>query len=153
MKIYLIRHGDRVKHQLRPDVDEPLTPTEEDQVKALARKLQDEGVPTLFLSSRYNHALQTGKILQATMNPNAPLISLKALTPIPADFALTDISCEVNLAGQDLSHHNTVAMIMHHPRQTQLGMILRGVDYQKWRSDPELQPAEAICLTAETLEA
>ncbi len=154
MRIYLIRHGDRYKHPLRPDKDEHLTLTGEEQLKSLATKFDYKRVPTIFITSKHRHAVESAEILQKMTNPMAPLVSLEALTPIPTTFALRDIISEVRrVGGHDLSDHEIIAMVLHHPRQTQLAMMLKGDNYEEYKSQPEPKNGEAICLVATTLDA
>jgi phosphohistidine phosphatase SixA len=155
MKVYLIRHAERDRNASLPDEDQPLSLEGEQQAEALAGKLKIEGIPTLFLTSRYRHAQQTAEILRKFIYPEAPLISLDVLTPRlkAGTFNPAEVIAESKHAGQELSAHQIVAIVLHHPRQTQLAMMLKGADDGNWRSESVPGNAEAICLTAGTLDA
>ena len=68
-------------------------------------------------------------------------------------FGLGKIMSDPAQAGQDLAGHQIVAIVLHHPRQTQLGMMLKGEDHRLWRSEPEPEYGEAICLAATAIDA
>lgn len=155
MKVYLIRHAERDKDASLSDDDQPLSFQGERQAEALASKLKVEEVPTLYLTSRYRHAQQTAKLLRDSICPQAPLISLDVTTPHLKTnaFNFAELLAEAKHKRQDLSAHQIVAIVLHHPRQTQLAMMLKGVDYREWRSESVPDNASAICLAADTLEA
>jgi phosphohistidine phosphatase SixA len=154
MNIYLIRHAERDRQPSLQDQDQPLSRKGKEQAEALAGKLAVEGKPTLLLTSRHLHARQTAEILRQLACPEAPLIPLNVLTPrlIADAFNFVELIAETRREGQDLGAHEIVAIVLHHPRQTQLAMMVQGVDHTNWRSELEPQNAEAICVTAGKLE-
>ena len=50
MRIYLIRHAEREGNSALPEKFRPLSPKGENQAKVLAKRLETQGIPTLFLS-------------------------------------------------------------------------------------------------------
>jgi hypothetical protein len=68
-------------------------------------------------------------------------------------FDLAGIIGDLERTGHELSNHQVVAIVFHHPRQTQLGMMLTGKNPRNWLAEPEPGYAEAICLEARTLVA
>ena len=154
MKIYLIRHAERERTQERADADQPLTRKGESQVDTLACKLQAAGdIPTLFLTSKHEHARQTAEKMKVILAPNAPLVALDSLTPVPGFKNFSSVIGELALACPKLdpSSHEIIAIVLHHPRQTQLAIMLKGQN-RSWIEEPEPDNAEAICLMAASLD-
>jgi phosphohistidine phosphatase SixA len=154
MKIYLIRHAERDRTLERADADQPLTRKGEGQADTLARKLQAAGdIPTLFLTSKHKHARQMAERMKIILAPNAPLVPLDSLTPVPGFKNLGSVIGELALTcpDQDPSSHAVIAIVLHHPRQTQLAIMLKGQN-RSWITEPEPDNAEAICLMAASLD-
>jgi phosphohistidine phosphatase SixA len=154
LKIYLVRHAERNERSPEKDCNQPLTLRGVKQAEELAKQLTAEGVPTLLLTSKWLHSRETTGLLAARMPPSMPVLPLEALTPFGKRirFDLNEIIDESKQTGYDLFAHETVAMVLHHPRQTQLALMITGKDYRDWERMPKPKSAEAICLTADTLD-
>jgi len=91
MKIILIRHASRVRAPTSDnDRNLPLSLDGLKQARELADKMASQGLrPTLYLTSHYAHAKQTGEILRdlAAADPPVSVVAIDALTPHEAyDF-------------------------------------------------------------------
>jgi len=150
MKIILIRHASRERDPNRDkDKDLPLTPDGEKEARELGEKMASLGLkPTLYLTSRYEHAKQTGELLrdQVGGNPPATVVAIGTLTPHePYDFEGIIRESEQN--GHDLSKLELVAFVLHHPRLNQL--VARLTSQPISPGAPKY--SEALCLTADSL--
>ena len=148
MKIILIRHASGERDP-NPDKDLPISPDGEKEARELGDRMVSLGFkPTLYLTSRYKHAKQTGEILrdQVGGSPPASVVGVGTLTPHePYDFE--EIIRESEQTGHDLSKLELVAFVLHHPRLNQLLMRLTS------QPAPPVVPkySEAVCLTADSL--
>jgi phosphohistidine phosphatase SixA len=154
MKIYLVRHAERDEKSPEKDCNQPLTLRGVKQAQELAKQLITEGVPTLLLTSKWLHSRETASVLSFNMQPGIPILPLEVLTPFGKrnKFDLNEVIDELKQLGYDLFANKTVGMVLHHPRQTQLALMITGKDYRDWERLPKPQSAEAICLTAEALD-
>jgi phosphohistidine phosphatase SixA/dienelactone hydrolase len=168
MKILLIRHATRTRRVhpnpgVLPEWDDPLSPVGEREALALAQTMEQSGdVPTLFLTSRQRHAHQTAEILWGRLNQTATLVPLNALSPhvqhplVNRDMYVEAISHDMNVfahARPDIKDglRETVAIILHYPRNVQCALQLQGKKPDTW--EDYWQPdafGRAICLTADT---
>lgn len=167
MKVLLIRHATRTR--VLPDKDDPLSPNGEQEALALATTMKNSGdIPTLFLTSRQRHAHQTAEILWCFLNRAAALVPLDALTPY-VPHPLANANRYIEAISQDLADFRraradimdraleTVAIVLHEPRNIQCALQLQGQNPGNWnayrggRSQGKWPSfGQAICLTANT---
>ena len=124
MDFILIRHGARDSHQ----VDGLLTQHGIHQVKALADALQLRGSsPDLIITSRREHARQTAAIVRQELAPAVrPPVELDALTPGGGPGGVPELAQGAGKAGVDLSSCQSVLVIGHEGRLSDLVIELTG---------------------------
>jgi phosphohistidine phosphatase SixA len=151
VKIILIRHASRERNpDLGEDKDLPLTSDGKKEACELGDRLVSLGLkPTLYLTSRYTHAKQTGDLLQDQVggNPLAALVAINTLTP-HEEYTFERIILESEQNGHDLSKLEQVAFVLHHPRLNQL--LARLTSQPESPGAPKF--AGAVCLTADSLD-
>jgi phosphohistidine phosphatase SixA len=123
--VLLIRHGarDRESGSGLPDHEQPLSPQGRQEIEKLvqdltARKLR----PTLYLTSRYAHAVETARLLCEGLKGDASsVVELDALTPnLGGHGCFAEIKAEADKRGCNLRDHPVVAIVAHQPRLNQL---------------------------------
>ncbi|MCF7838490.1 MAG: histidine phosphatase family protein [Candidatus Marinimicrobia bacterium] len=100
MNIILVRHGPAedvgARPECRRDADRRLTPAGRRRVAAVARRLHALEIrPARWASSPLCRALETARLLAATLEPDADIVSLPALT---LDGSLKDLFAWLNEA-------------------------------------------------------
>jgi len=152
MNILLVRHGKKADDLAEiDDKDLPLSDQGKAEVQQLAAEFAEAGLlPSLYLSSRYVHALDTARaISEKLVAGNAPPASvpLDSLTPHnPYTFAL--IVREAAKIGLTLNGVDTACMVLHYPRIHQLTAELTSTALET--NDPGY--ASASCVTAASLD-
>lgn len=85
-QLILIRHASRMRTpSSADDRDLPLSPDGENEARGLGVNMASRGLkPALYLTSRYNHAEQTGKLLSREIegHPPAAVVVVSTLTPV-----------------------------------------------------------------------
>jgi phosphohistidine phosphatase SixA len=85
VEIILIRHASRERNpDLGEDKELPLTSDGKKEVCELGARLVSLGLkPTVYLTSRYTHAKETGNLLRDQIggNPPAAVVAVDTLTP------------------------------------------------------------------------
>jgi phosphohistidine phosphatase SixA len=151
MKVVLIRHASRVR-DAEPAKDPvlPLSSAGISECRELARQLAEAKLkPDLYLTSRYEHAHQTGEQLEGQLRDSVaiPVVGLSTLTPHHS-FTLETIFAEAQKLGYDPRHASVIVVVLHHPRFQQLAALMT--------SQPETGKipahAEAVCLAADSFD-
>ena len=150
MKIVLIRHASRERDS-DPSKDKylPLSFDGKEEVRALGAKLASLNLkPTVYLTSLYAHAKQTGELLsdQGGGTPPAAVVAIDTLTP-HTSWTFEEIIREAEQAGHNLSKLDLVAFVLHYPRLNQL--LARLTSQPVSQETPKY--AEAVCLAADSL--
>jgi phosphohistidine phosphatase SixA len=152
MDLILIRHAQRVRDPLAvDDCNMPLTSTGRRQAKALANKLSAAGFkPTLYLTSRYAHAIETANTIVGSGKEKTqllPVAPLRTLTP-HEEYTFDAIVQEAADRGYDLRKFQEVGVVLHHPRLNQLLAKLTS------RPESPFEPAfaQAVCVRARSLQ-
>lgn len=122
MKLVFVRHGQKANDDTLDDAKLPLDPTAIKQARHLSRALATrELTPRFIVSSLYQHALDTAKLLSG---PRTRLvIPVTALTPHTPDpsFTMSTIITEAMEADVDLLQDCDVLMLVGH--ETRLSQL------------------------------
>jgi phosphohistidine phosphatase SixA len=150
MNVLLVRHGRKARDL--PDVsdkDLPLSDQGITEVRSLAVELAQKRLrPSLYLSSRYAHAIETARLLAVELGGDsvAEVVPVDALTPHnPYTFGL--VVQEAAKLGFNLHHEDTVGMVLHYPRIHQLTAEITSQPLEA--EDPGY--ACATCISADSL--
>lgn len=110
--LILVRHAkaaDRHKHL--SDLERALTPAGQKDARRAARALKSKGViPSLFVSSPANRALETAHVFAAEFDYPIHKISLKQ-----AAYDAMDAETLFNVIRETEDHHDTVLLFGHNP--------------------------------------
>jgi phosphohistidine phosphatase SixA len=142
MDFILIRHGAREPHQ----EDGPLTRHGIYQVKALTDALRLRGsTPDLVITSRRKHAQETAATVRKELAPAVrPPVVLDALTPGGGPGGVPELVQGAAKAGVDLSSCQSVLVIGHEGRLSDLVIELTG------RRSYPLPCGGAVCIRGES---
>lgn len=175
MKIILIRHGSRQEPQeiggaarstlpddcqwsgsgqatldkIQSELHTPLSDDGIQQTDQLAKMFARLNLrPTVYLTSKYVHALQMGEQLAEKLKEESTprVLPICALTPFSKTDSFEDLIDEASKYGVDLKGRAVVAVIGHEARLSQL---LTRLTSQRMRP---FNRAEAACISADALQ-
>jgi phosphohistidine phosphatase SixA len=169
LQIVMLRHATRDRHN-DPDYDEylertfPLNGSGKSEARKTAQQLLKIGIsPTVYLTSCFEHARQTGEILRDTIElaPSAEIVELVTLTPYfqgprklrgngRGSDMLVSIAQESRAIGKDLRRFNTIAFILHQPRLQQLIQVMTSQSEHQFY---DIRYSEGIYLRSVSFEA